>query len=243
MKKVFRIFLLFFVVFAVSGCNGNYIEVTNEEIVDFSKVESVNDVIINFEKAVQSVRGFNFEGKVNVNSKEYVFSGTIIFRETLEKSVISINYGDNYLYMDKGFVTIRYNHKGNKVVVKDTIENFVEEIVNSLENKGIKCNKEKIYDIIKNKSIEDISFGDLTKWAVIDDNSEYFFKYKELLVSLNEKYLPSELSVDYKDMAVKFVINYDDVMINKNKEFNLFTLSIKDVKRLLEIENISDLLK
>lgn len=232
-------FLLFFVIFSVSGCGNNHIEVSNDYFGDFLEVYDTEDVVSNFKKYVQAIRGFNFEGKVRIKDKEYVVDGKIISRGTIDKSIVSINYGDNYLYINEGVVTIGYIHKGMEIVVKDTLDNFVEEVVETLESKGVNCNKDKIYDVIRNKTIQDLNFEELTKWIVIDEG--YSFRYKDLLVELNDNYLPESLNFNYNDISFSVSLNYDNVVINEKNKFNFIVLSIKEIKEFLNIKNISDL--
>lgn len=241
MKKVFRIFLLFVTVFVMAGCS-NSINSSNFVNIDYVEVKDKKDVIYNLTHSLKNISGVSFSGIITIKGEKHEFDGKVISRGTIESSVININYKNNSFYIKDGNVYINYNHAGANIVIKDTLNNFVEETIVSLENKGVKCNKESIYDIVKNKTIDDINLSKLINFVEIS-NGEYNFKYKNLNVSLNEYFLPENVSYENKDIIVSALLSYERVSISVPVGYNLFTLSIGDIKQLLKVENISDLIK
>lgn len=240
MRKVFRFFLLFVCVVMMSGCNKN-VAISNFSSVDLKEVKSIDDVMYNVRESINHVKGINFETKIKYKEKEYLLSGKIIIGETIEKSVISINYGKNSFYMKKGNVYISYFYNNTNVVIKDSINNFVSEIVTLLNNKGVKCDANKIMDIIKNKTIADISYDKLAKYITFDGS--YSFTYKNFNLTLNDKFLPSLVAFNNGKVSVETKANYNEVKINIPLGYDLFVMNINSIKELLRIDNISDLIR
>lgn len=241
MKKVSRIFLLFFMMFALVGCNK---EATVSNVINTSyiDVKDANDVIYNTKLASNGIKGINFDGVIEVKGKEYALTGKIILGETIYDSIINVNYKKNSLYVKNGKVYLSYYYNNTNVIVKDSLDNFMEEVFSLLDSKNIKYNKEQIVDIIKNKTLNDVDEYKLTKY-IINEGKEYSFKYKKYDISLNDKYLVKNLSYNNSKVKVSLNFNYDKVSIRIPLGYDILTINIKDLKELLKIDNVSDLIR
>lgn len=240
MKNVFKIFLLFLTVFVMAGCNKT-VESSNVINLQYKQVSSKEDVIYNLEKAINNINGISFIGKITVGGKEYEITGKAILNSTIADSFININYGNNSLYIKDGNVYISYYYRNTNVIVKDSIDNFIEEIIGSLENKGIKCNKEKIYDVIKNKTLKDVDTKGLIKYLNMDNG--YSFIYKKYNIKLGNEFLPEMFSYENSKFKVRVDFDYEDISIRMPIGYNILTVSISDIKELLGLNYISDLIK
>jgi len=241
MKKVFSIFLLFLTVFVMSGCSNADVS-QNVSNIMYKEVKNEEDIIYNLNEAVNSVNGFSFTGVVTVKDKTYEINGEVIIKETIEKSTIHLNYKNNNLYLKNGKVYLSYYYNNTNVIIKDTLDNFLEEIINSLENKGIKCNEDKIYKIIKNKTIKDINYESLIKYLKAE-NAKYNFNYKSANVTLNDSFLPSSAKYENAHIKANIRFNYNNIAIKVPFGYNLLTIDIDEIKDLLKVEFISDLIK
>ena len=99
-----------------------------------------------------------------------------------------------------------------------------------------------INDIIKSKGKNDIdlmSFGayllQLNKNGKVD--------FKDYNVLLNDNFLPEMLEYENNGVKVSVAMCYNDVSIKIPFSYNLLTMSIKDIKKLLRIDNIGDFIK
>jgi hypothetical protein len=144
--------------------------------------------------------------------------------------------------MKDGVIYLSYYYNNTNVIVKDTLDNFLKEIIASLKNKGVKCNEEKIYDIVKNKSVEDINLDVLMKYLNIEEGS-YFFENKGVKVSLNDRFLPNELIYVNNKIKSSIRFDYEDVSIRIPLGYNIFTINIENLKETLDINYVSDLIK
>lgn len=227
--------------FAVVGCS-NVIEQSNNISLSYIEVDSIDDVIYNLRNSLKEVKAFKFNINVIVNDENYELEVKVINRGTIENSVISISYLDNFLIINENQVYIDYKYKGYDITIKDSLDNFVEETVASLEKKGIKCNKERVYSFIKEKTIDDIYLENLSKFVYLSDD-KHVFKYENLDVILNDSYLPKDIKFNNDSVEIIGNISYDTVSITIPTKHNLLSFSIKDIKKILKIENISDLIK
>jgi len=241
MKKVFRFFLLFIAIFMVNGCSKGNVA-SNTMSINYKEIRNNKDVIYNLKTGINELNGFKFNMIVNVKNEEYSLSGKVILGETIEKSVINISYGKNNLYFKNGKVYISYYYNNTNVIIKDSLDNYIEEVAASLEKKGIKVNRDDIFDVIKSKSFNDVNFDVLSEY-VYSNNGEYGVSYDGCVMLLNNKYLPSSIRYEKSDVEVNVDFNYDKVSIHIPWGYNLFTIDIKDIKELLRVDNISDLIR
>lgn len=241
MKRMFRSFLLFLAVFAMAGCS-NSIESRNDMNINYIDVNGSKDVIYNLKNSLSEIKSFSFKAWITKNDEKYEVEGNVISNGTIENSIININYKDGSLLIKDKNVYVSYKYKGYDIVVKDSLDNFIEEIIVSLEKNGVKCDRGEIYDVIRSKKIEDVSLNELDKFIVISEGS-YKFIYDDLKISLNEQFVPEQLSFKKDDIEIKAMFSYDTVSINVPVKYDLFTLNLNDIKNLMKIENISDLIK
>ena len=135
-----------------------------------------------------------------------------------------------------------YFYNNTNVIVKDSLDNYVYEIKNLLSSNNIKFNEEKIFNVLKNKNLDDINFISLSEKVVVRDN-EYLISDENVEVTLNNKYLPINMKLVKKDIYLSINFEYSPVKINVPFGFDLITIDIDSIKDLLGIENIGELIK
>ena len=71
----------------------------------------------------------------------------------------------------------------------------------------------------------------------------YTFENKGFKVSLNDKFLPSELEYENKKFKSIIYFDYEDVKIRIPVGYNILTVNLNDLKETLGVKYISDLIK
>ena len=241
MKKKVKVLVLMICLLAVGGCNVNR-AVTEVSQLAYKEVKTNEDLAYNLNLVSNQIRSTKFMATLIVEDKKYDFSGEIIAKNTIANSIIHINYKNNNLYLKNGIVYLSYYYKNTNVIVKDNLDNFVNEAIALLQSRGIKCNKNKIDDIIKNKSLSDIDFTKISN-KLENINEGYKLDYKGTSTIFSKDYLPVNFIVNKKNISLNMSLNYGTVSIKIPFGYNLLTLSIQDIKDLLEIDNISYLIK
>ena len=239
MKKIFRFFLLFVGLFAINGCN-NTVTVSNNSKLVYKEVSAKDDLIYNVRESLENIKGVNFNGVLTIKDKSYNFDGKVIVGETIEDSIININYEKNSLYMKNGKVYISYRYNNTNVIIKDSLETFVSEACNILHSKNKKCNESIILEIIKEKTLDDINYSKLIDTVFVSNNE---IDYKGFKATLSSDYRLTKISYINKDVSVDMNINYDKVSINIPLGYDLLTMKVKSIKELLRLDNIADLIK
>ncbi len=239
MKKIFRFFLLFVGLFAINGCN-NIKTISNNSLVEYKAVNSKEDLIYNINESLRNIKGVNFDGTLTIKDKTYNFDGKVIVGDTIGDSIINVNYEKNSLYVKNGKVYVSYRYNNTNVIIKDSIETFVNETCNILHSKNKKCNESVILDIIKEKTLNDIDYSKLIDKTFISENE---IDYKGFKTSFGSDYRPTLLSYTNKDLKVEVKLNYDKVSINMPLGYDLITMKVKSIKELLRLDNIADLIK
>ena len=240
MFKKIMIFLLMIGVLTCSGCNKEV--VTDVSAISYLDNTSKENIAYNLGIAASNIKSAKFKGTLIVKDKEYNFSGEVIVGSSIENSLLHINYKDNNLYLKKGNVYLSYFYNNTNVIVKDSLDNYVYEIKNLLSSNNIKCNEEKIFNVLKNKNLDDINFISLSEKVVVRDN-EYLISDENVEVTLNNKYLPINMKLVKKDIYLSINFEYSPVKINVPFGFDLITIDIDSIKDLLGIENIGELIK
>lgn len=241
MKKIFKNCLLLLSMFIMAGCSKS-VESSNNIEVDYHEVNNNSDIIYNLKESLKQVKSFSFSLDILVNGKKHVIDGKIINRGTIENSVIRLDYLDNTLILNDKNIYISYKYNNYDVSIKDSLDNFIEETISSLEKKGIKCERDKIYSIIRDNTLSDVYLEWLSEFVVLSGD-EYALNYENLNISLNEFYLPKEINLNNDHIVVIGNINYDTVSITIPSKYEMFSLSLKNVKSMLKVESISDLIK
>lgn len=239
MKKIFRFFLLFVGLFAINGCN-NTVTVSNNSEVVYKEVSTKDDLIYNVRESLENIKGVNFNGVLTIKDKSYNFDGKVIVGETIEDSIININYEKNSLYMKNGKVYISYRYNNTNVIIKDSVEAFVSEACNILHSKNKKCNESIILEIIKEKTLDDINYSKLIDTVFVSNNE---IDYKGFKATLSNDYRLTKVSYINKDVSVDVNVNYDKVSINIPLGYDLITMKVKSIKELLRLNSIVDLIK
>lgn len=241
MKRIIKVFLLVVGIFAFGGCNSNK-AVTDVSSLVYLDSSNKENIAYNLSLVARELKGVKFDATVVVKDKQYKFNGEIIIKDSIENSVVHINYKDNNLYLKNGNVYLSYMYKNTNVIVKDSVENYIGEIVTLLENKGIKCNEEKINEAIKNKNLDDLNFYNIGDKIEKHDNG-YVIEYKDTKTYLDNNYLPVVFEWSKNDLTIDVNFKYSPVSISVPVGYDLVDINIKEIKDLLRINSVSDLLK
>ena len=241
MKKISRIFLLMLGVFAFSGCSVKEV-VTDTSSLNYLNSDTKENIAYNLNLAMRELKSTRFSGNLRVKEDEYYFTGEIIVRETIEDSLIHINYKNNDLYLKNENLYVKVSYKDMNIVVKDRLDVFVNEVVELLSKKGVESNKEKINEVIKEKRIEDIDYDRISKF--IEEKEKGFeIEYKDCITKFNKSYLPTSFCLVKDDISLNIDFNYEKVSIIVPFEYDLLNFNIEEIKDFLEISTISELIK
>ena len=241
MKKIIRVFLLVIGIFAIGGCSGKDV-VTDVSSLNYLDSSSSENIAYNLALAADNLKSASFTGRLKVKGKTYNFSGEVIIKDSIENSIIHINYKNNNIYLKNKNIYLSYYYNNTNVIIKDSVDNFTDEVISLLKNYNVKCNESVIYDIIKNKGFEDINFDYLSKKIVEVDNG-FVIDYKGSKTYLNNKYLPIVFSYSKKDISLSLNVSYNPVKISVPIGYDLINMQIEDVKDLLKVKNVSELIK
>lgn len=240
MKKVFRFFLLVVGLVVIGGCS-------NEAVTDISNITyldgtSVENIAINLKNTAKEIKATSFNGTLKINNELYEFNGEIIIDDTIENSIIHIKYKNNNLYIKEGNVYISYYYNNTNVIVKDELGAFIDEAIIALNSKGITINKEDIEKIIKDKTIEDIDYNFISeKIEKVDSN--FLIKYKGNKMVFDNNYLVKELFLVKDNVELSLEFEYGKVKIDMPMGYDLFTLELQDIKALMRVDSMSELIK
>lgn len=221
----------------VGGC-GKTSENNDIKIV-YKNSNKKEQILLGANNSTRQVNNFSFSGNIVSDDKNYTIEGKVIFKDSIAKSTIKINVDDIEIYLRDKKVYIGYMYNNTNIIVRDDLDVFLEELVLILNNKGAKCNLDQVKDIVYNKSISDIDFSKLEyfgkregEYSVGDDN------YK---IELNTQYLPTKVEYIRKNTFVDIKFNYGEIGINIPLGYDIFPLSIGQVKSLLRISSLVEL--
>lgn len=234
MKKFFAFFLLFVGLFAFNGCSNATIVSNNSNVV-YRDVNSKEDLIYNMKESLENINGFNFNLTLTIKDKTYDFNGKVILKDTIENSIININYGDNSLYLKNKNVYLSYRYNNTNVIVKDSVEAFTNEVCSILHSKDKKCNSDKVLEIIKTKTLNDINYEKLADLLYVNTQE---IVYKDLNASLSRDYRVTNIEYNNNHFKIEANLNYDKVSISVPIGYDLITMQIKDIKDLLKVEDL-----
>lgn len=241
MKKISRIFLLILGVFVFSGCCVKEV-VTDTSSLTYLNSDTKENIAYNLNLAMRELKSTRFSGNLKVKEDEYYFTGEIIVGETIENSLIHINYKNNDLYLKKENLYVKVSYKDINVVVKDKLDIFVNEIVELLGKKGVESNKEKIIEIIKEKRVGDINYNEISEFIEKKKNG-FEIEYKNYVAEFNESYLPTSFYLIEDDVSLNIDFNYEKVSIEVPFEYDLLNFKLEEIKDFLEIGTVSELIK
>lgn len=241
MKKIIRIFLLVIGVFAIGGCNDKEV-VTDVSLLTYLDSSNNENISYNLGLVANELKSASFTGSLKIKDKTYNFSGEVIINDSIKDSLLHINYKNNNLYLKNGNVYLSYYYNNTNVIVKDSLDAFSKEIISLLKTKGIQCNEEKINNILNNMSLIDINFDEVSK-KIEKVESGFVIKYKDSSTYLNDKYLPITFDFIKNDVSLNINFVYNSVKIKMPIGYDLLTSDIEDIKQLLRVDNISELIK
>lgn len=240
MKKVFRFFLLVLGMVMIGGCSK--VAVTDLSGITYLEETSVENIAVNLANTVKRIKGTSFKGTLKIDDKLYEFNGEIIVNSTIEESLIHIKYKDNNLYIKDGNVYISYYYNNTNVIVKDELEVFIDEGIIALKSKGIAVDKEDIEKIIKDKTIEDINYNFISgKMEKVDSN--FVLKYEENKMIIDNNYLVKELFLVKDNVELSLEFEYGKVDIDMPLGYDLFTINLEEIKELMRVNSMVELIK
>ena len=237
MKKLSCFFLLGLMVFGICGCNKTEV-VKNAYSLQYKEVKSKEDVIYNLNNVINETKAISFNGYLVYKGKKWNLDGNMILNETIYNSFVDIHIGNLNLYIQKGIVYISYLYKNRNFVVKDSLYNFVEEVVVILKEKGVDCNRDVIMNFINNFNIRSINAQKLLKYV---EGDLFRIRIGALNVKLNEKCFLDTIAFNKNDVSLNISVNYDEVKIVVPDMHFMWALDIKDLKSFLKVTYLSDL--
>lgn len=239
MKKIVRVFLLVVCCMTLGGCRNKAV-VSDVSSIRYLDASTQSNIAHNLSNVAKQIKSAGFEGSVLVKDKEYYFSGEIIFGNHYEDSLLHIKYEKNEVYVKNKNVYVSSSYKGINFVIKDTVDNFSKEICDLLNNKGIKCKNDVVFDVLKNKNLNDLDFDDISKHLNKEENG-FVVDYNEFKVELSELYLPETVTYVKGNLNVNMSMKYVPIKIEVPLGYNILNVSLDEVIDLLGVEDFSAL--
>lgn len=234
LSKFILIALLSFI--SISGCrvtSSNNIKVMYE---DENKEDSV---LLGIKHSINQVNNFSFIGYVSIDNIKYEVTGKAILKDNIADSIIFIQMNDIEIYLKDKHVYIGYMYNGTRIIIKDDLDIFLEELVLILNSKGVKCEAQGVKDVVYKKNINDLDFSKLDYLGKQEGKyivGDYYWKLK-----LNDQYLPINVNYDNDKKEMAFDIYYSKTSITIPVGYDIFPLSVGQVKHFLNIDNLADL--
>ena len=136
-----------------NGCSNKEV-VTDVSYLNYLSNTSNENIAYNLSIVAREIKSSSFKGIVKFKGKQYYFDGEIIVKDSIENSLIHINYKNNDLYLKNGNIYLSYYYNGTNVIVKDTIADSIIHINYSIVN----C---VLYFILYNDVIGGDHYGDI----------------------------------------------------------------------------------
>ena len=241
MKRMISFFVLIVSAFSVGGCGKEKVQ-TDISNVEYLEGTSKESIAHNLRLVANAIKSVEFIGKLNIDGKDYIFNGKLIIKDTIENSLLYIEFDNNHLYLKNGKIYLSYFYNNTNVIVKDNIENYIREIDSILLTKGISFNEENVINFIKNKTIKDIDFNVISKY-VSKVNDGYEINHNNLKMKFDNDYLLEQLSFDKNNVSFALNFKYSNVKINIPLGYDIFNINIESIKKLLKVDNLSELIK
>lgn len=237
MKKIFScLFIAVFILFA-GGCHtknsSNNINVIYEE----------ENVIFGVKNSVEQVKNFSFSGNLIIDNKRHDISGKVILGDSISVSAFELVFDDTVIYVVDEKVYISYVYNNSDIIIRDSLDVFVHEVCMVLSDKNINCKLDEINELINSGFYNSIDFTKLENINIEkENNNHYLISNDNLVISLDDRYLPNRLDIEKENISLEMEFNYDDLTIKVPFKYDIFPFNIGQIKRLLDVDNLSDLI-
>lgn len=184
------------------------------------------DILLNFNESIRDINNFSF-----YNSD---FRGKFIVKSRIADSIIQVEMNDIEISLKDKWVYIACVYNDTRIVIKDELDVFLKELTIILNQEGIECDYNEVREFI----YSDIAYFDLSKFKYKGKINSFHVVYKGLVsLYINDNCLIDRLK--YKENIIYF--DYDKILIDIPLSYDVFPLSVGQVKNFLKIDNLSEL--
>lgn len=236
MKKIIRYLVVLLCFISLSGCTTTS---SNNIKVMYDGPNKEENVLLGVKNSVNQVNNFKFNGNILVDNTNYEIEGKAILKDNIASSIIFIKMNNIEIYLKDKHVYIGYMYGNTNIILKDDLDIFLEELALILNSKGIKCEIDKVRDFVYNKGISDLDFSKFNYLG--KQEGKYIVGDSLFKLELNSKYLPSKFNFNKDKIKMNFDIDYSKTSINIPVGYDIFPLSIGQVKNLLRVDSLADL--
>lgn len=262
MKKIVKLLTLGIIgvttCFSFTGCfstlytreGKNTISETCNDCVSVSDIKTLTYNVENTMKKVGAVKGvYNL---TNTKDTYEVTFDMIIKEKRQDWDLYAITYykeKDITIYFkDKKFYII-YPNNGANLIMKDSLENLVDEAEKSLDELNATYDKENLSDMMLGNKLEGFEFELIREKGTYVDNGDgtYILKFEKNGLNweydIASNYLIKEVRCQAINFNSKMELEYpENISITYPMGLDFLTVDIEEVKEILEIDTFAEIL-
>ena len=264
MKKVVSFVLVSFMsVIILGGCFFKDKQVVfnpdeDYKNVSFATVNTENDLLLNIESALKSIKAYNLEVLFNNNSNNKTITGNVsvilggLSKETSMIGNLNLNDSNLKIYLNEGIINITYPFTTIDVGVRDNLSNLKDEFSSILLNYGLEI--KNLDDYLDTASF--INF-DLVEWFENHDVSYNFDEAKNIydinivknseviLLKVDSYFRPVEVDFENENNSFNLKVTYPKSKVTLNFPASLRGITFVSLQRALNMagkESLEDLI-
>jgi len=258
MNKIFKAISTIFMGVALSGCTSSlYTRNAVNDFSDMSGVKSVTDIdsltdnvmlMMNKTNALTGTYTLDtgeqlYEIEFNAITNSKRINWDLYAKAKVDDTNISIYLKNQKLYMI-------YPNNGANVILKDSMQNVVDEAEVTLENLNAQYNKDKLEQYLTGDKLEGFDFNNMKEkgsyvlndgiYTISLEHNNLFWEYD--IDASTYLIVETRCSADTFDSVLKF--NFPrELTITYPMGLDFLTMNIEDVKEVLKIDSFSELLQ
>lgn len=254
MKKIIKISLCLLMMLTLGGCfNKMYKRTAQNDIVcqGCKQVTDINSLLDNVEKTMNSVDGAKLDYTLTNTKKTFKTSVYLISngnRENWDVSA-SVTFDDTYMnvYLKDGKIYIVYPHNGANIVLKDKLENVVDETRVTLDSLNASYDSENLDEFLLGDKLAGFEFDKIKENATYLKNSDGSYRVEFSLDGLNwemditKDYLFKEIRCNAENFESVLTFEYpNEVTIDYPMGLDFITLNIEETKEVLKVDSFAE---
>ena len=258
MNKFFKVLTTAFMAFSLSGCMSTlYSKSATNNFNDTSKtvtVETIDNLVDNVSLMTNKTNALTGTYQLTTNTETYKIEFNAITpqkridwnlyaKASVKGKVVSV-------YLKEGKLYVIYPNNGANVILKDSMTNVIKEAETTLRNLKAQYNEENLENLLIGDKLEGFDF------EMMKEKATYEVKTDKYVITLENAGLVWEYDVDPSTYLIKetrckgegfnSVLKFSypkELTITYPMGLDFLTMNIEDVKKVLEVDSFSELLK
>ena len=258
MKKSLKVISCLVLCFSLTGCMSNAYKRSAENNIasvctSCKNVETIDDLVDNVVLQMNTVNAIKGTYSLTNTKNTYSASFEMITKENRAEwdvyAKANMNDKDVTIYAKNGKLYITYPKNGANLVIKDTYENFLTEMLDSMDKLKATYDKEDFKKLFTGKKLDGLKFDYIREngsYVKLPDNS---YKVTFIENDLEKEYLVTSnfLLKEYKCTGANFsytiAVEYpSEVTINYPMGLDFLTNNISSVKKVLDVDSFAELI-